>query len=426
MTDTPTIIQKLSAEVLGTFVLVFFGVGAAIIVPAATRARLSAEEEEFYASFFQTDVLRIAMAFGLALMVGIYAFGRVSGAHFNPAVSLGAAISGRMPWREVGPYAGAQVVGAVLASLALFVLMQGFDGFEAEGAMGANTFGDDGSGYAWWAALLLEIVMTAALVWVILAVTDNRNDHPALAPLAIGFTLVLAHLVGIVATGTSVNPARSIGPALFSGVDALQQLWLFLIAPLLGGALAGLTYPLVLGRDRELTHGTGLQFSGGFARGRRKAYPGGWDQQGGYPPQGYPPQGYPPQGYPPQGYPPQGQPPQGYPPPGYGEQGAPRGGAPQPSWDQQQWGGQGQQWNQPDQYQQQWTPPATPGQGPPLQGQPGQAPPPGQPGPPGQPQPGQQGEWQQPPPAEQQWDGPTEPDDSRTHIRPPEDRPGPP
>ncbi|MET1059906.1 MAG: MIP family channel protein, partial [Nocardioides sp.] len=261
MTDSPTLVQKLSAEVLGTFMLVFFGVGAAIIVPAALGSQLSPEEVRFYSTIFQVDVLGVAMAFGLAVMVAIYSFGRVSGAHFNPAVSFGAAVSGRMQWREVGPYAGAQLVGAVLGAAVLWCLVHGFDDFDATGNMGQNSFGDDGSGYAWWAAFLLEVVMTALFVWVILAVTDDRNDHPALAPLAIGFGLVLAHLVGIAATGTSVNPARSIGPALFAGTDAIQQLWLFILAPLLGAAIAGLAYPILFGRVGEAVPGSGISFS---------------------------------------------------------------------------------------------------------------------------------------------------------------------
>ncbi|WP_081794993.1 MIP/aquaporin family protein [Nocardioides sp. URHA0020] len=240
-----TLQQKLTAEVLGTFVLVLFGCGSVVYAGQAGAASIGT----------------IGLTFGIAVMVMVYAFGRVSGAHFNPAVSVGAAVGGRMPWREVGLYVVAQVVGAVVGALALFVLMQGFDDFTAKGNMGQNAFGDAGSGYAWWAAFLLELVMTAVFVTVILAVTDERNEHPALAPLAIGFTLAAIHFVAIPATGTSVNPARSIGPALFAGTDAIAQLWLFILAPLVGAALAGLVYPLLFGRVGDAVPGSGISFS---------------------------------------------------------------------------------------------------------------------------------------------------------------------
>jgi aquaporin Z len=242
----PTVRQKLTAEVIGTFVLVFFGCGSIV-----------------YAVEGGTDlsVTTIGLTFGVAVLVMAYAFGRVSGAHFNPAVSAGAAIGGRMSWSQAGLYVLAQLVGAVLAALVLFLLAHGYDGFDAEGHMGQNSFGDQGSGYAWWAAFLLEMMLTALFVVVILAVTDERNEHPALAPLAIGLTLAAIHFVAIPATGTSVNPARSIGPALFAGGDAIMQLWLFILAPLLGGAIAGIGYPLLFGRASEPVPGSGITFS---------------------------------------------------------------------------------------------------------------------------------------------------------------------
>jgi aquaporin Z len=127
--------------------------------------------------------------------------------------------------------------------------------------MGQNAFGDVGSGYAWWAAFLLELLLTAVFVTVILAVTDERNEHPSLAPLTIGLTLAAIHFVAIPATGTSVNPARSIGPALFAGTDAIAQLWLFILAPTLGAAIAGLAYPLLFGRVGDVVPGSGISFS---------------------------------------------------------------------------------------------------------------------------------------------------------------------
>lgn len=252
MTDTtmtePTIQQKLTAEVIGTLVLVFFGCGS-VTYATAVDAR--------------STVTTIGLTFGIAIVVMVYAFGRVSGGHFNPAVSVGAAMSGRMAWRQVGPYVLAQLVGAVFGALLLFLLMQGFDDFTAEGHMGQNFFGDveGASGYAWWAAFLLEMVLTFVFVTVILAVTDTRNEHPALAPLAIGLALAAIHFVAIPATGTSVNPARSIGPALFAGPDAIEQLWLFILAPVVGAAIAGLAYPLLFGRHGEAVPGSGISFS---------------------------------------------------------------------------------------------------------------------------------------------------------------------
>lgn len=242
----PALRQKLAAEVIGTFVLVFFGCGS-ITYASELDAR--------------STVTTVGLTFGLAVLVMVYAFGRVSGAHFNPAVSVGAAVGGRMAWAQAGFYVLAQLVGAVLGALVLFLLMQGFEGFDAEGHMGQNFFGDQGSGYAWWAAFLLELLLTAVFVTVILAVTDERNEHPALAPLAIGLTLAAIHFVAIPATGTSVNPARSIGPALFAGGDAIVQLWLFILAPVLGAAIAGAGYPLLFGRASDPVPGSGVSFS---------------------------------------------------------------------------------------------------------------------------------------------------------------------
>lgn len=246
-TALPGVQQKLAAEVIGTFVLVFFGCGSVVY---ATNTGAS------------STVTTVGLTFGIAVMVMAYAFGRVSGGHFNPAVSVGAAISGRISWREVGLYVLAQLVGAVAGALVLFLLMHGFDGYSAQDNMGQNFYGDQGgSNYAWWAAFLMEALMTAAFVGVILAVTDERFEHPALAPLAIGFTLAAIHFVMIPATGTSVNPARSIGPALFAGGEHIIQLWLFILAPLLGAAVAGYAYPALFGRGSDAVAGSGLNFS---------------------------------------------------------------------------------------------------------------------------------------------------------------------
>jgi len=260
--ETPTTGQKVAAEVIGTFVLVFFGCSAAIL---------------------SDDYVAIALAFGLALLVGVYSFGRISGAHFNPAVTVGAAVAGRLAWRQTPIYIVSQLVGGLLAGLTLFLLVHGFDGYDvSRDGLGQNFFGDHGSGFAWWAALILEMLLTAVFLWVILAVTDARNEHPGLAPAAIGLALTMVHLAAISATGTSVNPARSIGVGVYAGTDAITDLWLFIVAPLLGGAIAGLTYPMLFGHGTEPVVGSGL----GFGRAAAGAGPGvggphqfqqGWD-----------------------------------------------------------------------------------------------------------------------------------------------------
>lgn len=259
--DVPTTAQKFAAEVLGTFVLVFFGVGAALMSGG--------------------DYVATGLAFGLTVVVMAYAVGRVSGGHFNPAVTVGAALGGRLPWRVTPVYIGAQLVGGLVAGLFLFTLMHGFDGFSAAGGLGANSYGDQGSGYAWWAAFLLEMLLTAVFLWVILAVTDARNELQAvMGPLAIGLALAMIHFASMGATGTSVNPARSIGVGLFAGVDAIAQLWVFILAPLVGAVIAGLTYPLLFGQGAAAVEGSGLSFGGGRRR-TRAAYPppGTYEQQ---------------------------------------------------------------------------------------------------------------------------------------------------
>lgn len=348
----PGLGQKLAAEALGTFVLVFLGVGSVVVLTASTPG---------VQQITLIELTAIGLAFGLAVMVMVYAVGRVSGGHFNPAVSLAAALGGRVAWTEALVYMVVQFVAAAVGAAALFVVAKGYPGWQHTHQMGANSFGAQGSGIDWWAALILEAILTMVFVVVILAVTDVRNEHPALAPLAIGFTLSAIHFVAIPATGTSVNPARSLGPALFDGTDALQQVWLFFVGPLIGGAVGGLLYPLVFGHGGEPVRGSGLRFGG-----RRPAGV-----------------------------------------PGYG---APD--ALQQQWTQQeqpqQWASGGGGWPQQ---------PPGPGQG--YGQQPGQYAGPGQPAPPVQP-PQQQspGSWEQPPPQGRPAPGPDEPDDGRTQIRP--------
>ncbi|SFC73480.1 aquaporin Z [Nocardioides terrae] len=247
-TAAPEQMQKLAAEALGTFILVTLGVGAAI----ATGG----------------DVTPTGLAFGIAVLIAVYAVGRISGGHFNPAVTVGAAVGGRFPWKQVPAYVITQVVAAVVAALVLFVVFQGIPGFTSTDHMGQNGFGDHASSHiAWWAAFLVELVLTAVFVVVILGVTDERNEHPAIAPLAIGLALSAIHFVAIPLTGTSVNPARSIGPALFAGGDHIVQLWLFILAPLAGGAIGGLLYPVLFGHATEPVPGSGLRFGARAATG---------------------------------------------------------------------------------------------------------------------------------------------------------------
>jgi aquaporin Z len=232
---TPTLAQRLAAEGLGTFVLVFFGCGTALASGG--------------------DYVATALAFGLTVLTMAYAVGHISGGHFNPAVSLGSAVSGRMSWADAGIYSGVQVGSGVIAGLVLFVVTRLYDlGAQLTVlhpvALVSNQY-DKGTTLDWLGALLLELIGTAVFVFIILAVTDKRREGTGIpAPIAIGLALTLVHFALIGFTGTSVNPARSIGPALFAGWDVLRQQWLFILAPLSGAAVAGAGYPLIFGYDR--------------------------------------------------------------------------------------------------------------------------------------------------------------------------------
>ncbi len=250
----PTLVQRLGAEAIGTFVLIVLGVGS-----VAVLANAGPSEDGLDATLF--NVTSIGLAFGIAIVAMVYSFGRVSGGHFNPAVSVGAALGGRISWKDAGLYCAAQVAGGIAGGLVLaIILITGDTGYElGDPDIGQNFFGDEG-GIELFGALIIELVLTFIFLTVILAVTDERNEHPALAPLAIGLTLAAIHFVAIPATGTSVNPARSIGVGLFAGTDAIVQLWLFIVAPLLGGALAGLAYPAIFGHASDPVPGSGLNF----------------------------------------------------------------------------------------------------------------------------------------------------------------------
>jgi len=224
--------RRLAAEALGTFWLVFGGCGAAIF---------AGSEIGFYG---------IALAFGLTVVTMVYAVGHISGGHFNPAITVGLAIGRRFDWKEVVPYVVTQVLAAVGAALSLWVIAHGRPGFDStDTGFAANGYGDRSPGeYAWWAVFLAELVLTAFFLYVIYGVTDTRAPK-GFAPLAIGLALTLIHLVCIPIDNTSVNPARSIGPALFAGGDAIVQLWLFILAPIGGGLIAGATYARLFGSD---------------------------------------------------------------------------------------------------------------------------------------------------------------------------------
>jgi len=225
-----TLPQRLAAEAFGTFWLVFGGCGAAIF---------AGEFIKFHG---------VALAFGLTVVTMAYAVGHVSGGHFNPAITVGLAMAKRFAWKDVPAYVGTQVVAAIVAAAALWVIAHGVPGFDStETGFAANGYGDlSPAGYDWWAVLLTEVILTAFFVYVILGVTDTRAPK-GFAPLAIGLCLTLIHLISIPIDNTSVNPARSIGPALFAGGDAILQLWVFIIFPLVGGLIAGVTYGRLFG-----------------------------------------------------------------------------------------------------------------------------------------------------------------------------------
>jgi aquaporin Z len=228
--------KKLTAEFLGTFWLVLGGCGSAVL--AANFKNIG------------IGLLGVSLAFGLTVLTMAYAVGHVSGGHFNPAVTVGLFIAKRIPAADILPYIIVQVVGAIAAAAVLYVIANGVNGFQV-GDFAANGFAEHSPGrYSLVACLVSELVMTFGFLIVILGATDRRAPA-GMAPLAIGFALTLIHLVSIPVTNTSVNPARSTGQAIFVGGWALQQLWLFWLAPIVGAALAGLVHRMVLQSDSE-------------------------------------------------------------------------------------------------------------------------------------------------------------------------------
>ena len=231
-TSSSALSARLGAEALGTFWLVLGGCGTAVLAGD------------------DVGILGVALAFGLTVLTGAYAFGHVSGGHFNPAVSIGLATAGRFSWRDVLWYALAQLVGATVAAAVLFVIASGRSGFDAQ----ASGFASNGyaerspGGYSLLAVMIVEIVLTAFFLFVILG-TSGKRAAVGFSGLAIGLALTLIHLVSIPVSNTSVNPARSLGVAWFAGGEALGQVWVFLLAPVIGAAIAGISHALIVGED---------------------------------------------------------------------------------------------------------------------------------------------------------------------------------
>jgi len=220
--------KKLLAEFFGTFWLVFGGCGSAVLAAAFPQLGIG--------------FLGVALAFGLTVVTMAYAIGHISGCHLNPAISIGLAMGKRFPFGEVIPYIVAQVLGGILGSGVLYVIASGKDGFSLSGGFASNGYGAHSpGGYSLLACFVAEVVLTFFFVLVIHGATDHRGVT-GFAGLAIGLTLTLIHLIGIPVTNLSVNPARSTAPAIFVGGWALQQLWLFWVAPILGGIIAGVIY----------------------------------------------------------------------------------------------------------------------------------------------------------------------------------------
>jgi aquaporin Z len=220
--------KKLGAEFLGTFWLVLGGCGSAVLAAKFPEIGIG--------------LVGVALAFGLTVVTMAYAVGHISGGHFNPAVTIGLFAGGRTPAGELLPYILAQLAGAIIAALVLYVIACGKAGFDLAGGFASNGYGEHSpGGYSLAAGFVTELVLTAGFLFVIMGATDTRAPS-GFAPLAIGLALTLIHLISIPITNTSVNPARSTGPALLVGGWALAQLWLFWLAPILGGILGGAAY----------------------------------------------------------------------------------------------------------------------------------------------------------------------------------------
>lgn len=243
-------IKRLAAEFIGTFWLVLGGCGSAVLA-----ANFGGDGNPLGIAF-----LGVSFAFGLTVLTGAYAFGHISGGHFNPAVSFGLWAGGRFPARDLAPYVIAQVLGGLFAGFILWQIASGSPAFASDpssaGNFASNGFGAlSPGGYSAAAAFLCEVVLTAMFLVVIMGATHSRAPA-GFAPIAIGLALTLIHLISIPVTNTSVNPARSTGVALFAGSGAISQLWLFWVAPILGGLIGGMLYKWIGPERPEITgHG---------------------------------------------------------------------------------------------------------------------------------------------------------------------------
>ena len=223
--------KKYIAECVGTFVLTFLGCGTAMFLGCGTPA----------------GVVGTAIAFGLAVVAMAYTIGEISGCHINPAITLGVALSGRMSWKDAVGYWVGQVIGGILAGAVLLLLTKVVAAPDLTGGLGSNGVANAGGVGG---AFLVEVIATFLFVLVVLGTTDAKYGAGKPAGLAIGLSLILIHLMCINLTGTSVNPARSIGPALFAGGDALKNLWVFICAPLVGGAIAALVWKIMVPKEK--------------------------------------------------------------------------------------------------------------------------------------------------------------------------------
>ncbi|HTR08376.1 MAG TPA: aquaporin Z [Paraburkholderia sp.] len=235
--------KRLAAELIGTFWLVLGGCGSAVLA-----ANFAGPVHGLGIGF-----VGVSLAFGLTVLTMAFAIGHISGCHLNPAVTIGLTVAERFPVRDVVPYIAAQVVGAVLGAYVLSLIATGQPGFDVVASgFATNGYGEHSPGhYSMSAAFVCEVVMTAIFLFVILGATDKRAPA-GFAPIAIGLCLTLIHLISIPVTNTSVNPARSTGPALFVGGEAISQLWLFWVAPIVGAVIAGIVYPALAGRREAI------------------------------------------------------------------------------------------------------------------------------------------------------------------------------
>jgi len=237
----PKFINRFLAEVFGTFVLVFSVIGAALFATAHTADGM----------FYQgAGVVGVALALGLGVLIAAYTVGGISGGHFNPAVTLGLAVAGKFAWKDVIGYIIAQIIGGLIGSTILFAIAANSPYLEKlqAGGFASNGYSEDATkGFGIVAAVIVEVVATAILVWVIQGATDKLNPA-GFAPIAIGFALVVLNIVAVPISGAGFNPARSIATAVYGGGTALSQLWVFIVFPIVGGLIAGLTYNPLFGR----------------------------------------------------------------------------------------------------------------------------------------------------------------------------------